>query len=87
MILELPIPPKSQREHIIRQACGDMLSPKNIIRLAESEVLSPAVVNRAAGVIRLVQNQLDNSTATQSLEFLINNTLQAQRHPVIPQSG
>ncbi|NLY63700.1 MAG: AAA family ATPase [Alcaligenaceae bacterium] len=55
MILELPIPPKSQREKII-QALGNSLLDQDITkRMAESTALAPAVINRAIKVIAPLQ--------------------------------
>jgi SpoVK/Ycf46/Vps4 family AAA+-type ATPase len=50
-VLELPVPPKSHRERIIRTTCASVLAEPDIKRLAACEELAPAVVNRAAQVV------------------------------------
>jgi len=51
MVIELTVPPRSQRAHIIRSACGDLLAERDVERLAHSDALTPAVIQRAARVI------------------------------------
>ncbi len=80
MVIELPVPPKKQRERIIQKACGDLLDTKAVARLAECETLAPAVVTRAASVVCSIRDELDEIGAAQAVELLISNTLQAQGH-------
>jgi transitional endoplasmic reticulum ATPase len=83
MVIELPIPPRQQRERILSAVCGDVLAPRAIARIAESEVLAPAVAARAAAVVRSIQSRLGTPASGEALERLIGNTLQAQGHPAI----
>lgn len=83
MVFELPIPPKHQREKILRQACGDIVNDKGVARIAESEVLAPAVVTRAASVVRTIFDELGQERSTAAIEHLISNTLGAQGHQPI----
>ncbi|MDR0379283.1 MAG: AAA family ATPase [Candidatus Accumulibacter sp.] len=80
MMLELPVPPKRVREGILREACGDLLKPTAIARVAESECLTPAVVTRAASVAALVRGELGPEKSAAAFESLINGTLEAQGH-------
>lgn len=80
LIVELPIPPQDRREHILRTAAGDLLDAPRLARLARIEVLSPAVVARAAHVVRCVRDQLPGEQAPQAVERLIATTLKAQGH-------
>ena len=80
MVFELPVPPKRQRQRILHQSCGDLLSPAGIARIAESEALAPAVVTRAAAAVRAIGNELGTTNTAAALERLISNTLQAQGH-------
>ncbi len=87
MVFELPVPPRSQREKIIRQSCGDMVDAAGTLSLAEVEELAPAVVTRAAAVVQAISveriSQGDALTITQqkqALEHLISNTLELQGH-------
>ena len=79
MVLEVPVPPRQQRERIIRQAGGELISASTVARLAESETLAPALVTQATRVVSAICDQL-GSPATDAVQLLINNTLQAQGH-------
>lgn len=83
MVFELGVPPKRHREHIIMEACADMLDATAIARIAESETLAPAVVARAASVVRTIRTELGAPGTSKAVEMLIANTLVAQGHPAI----
>ena len=83
MIIELPVPPKKQRERIIRAACLDLLDAPHVSRIAESESLAPAVVTRAASVVHSIREELGENGAAVAVELLIGNTLEAQGHKAI----
>lgn len=85
IVIELPVPPKTKRVQIIREACADMVDASTLERMAESNTLSPAVVSRAASVVRAVKETMGPSGVAQALEFLINNTLEAQGHKALRQ--
>jgi len=80
MVIELPIPPKQQRKKIVQAACGDMLDAVSVARIAEVENLSPAVISRAASVIRCIEGEIDKSKLSSAIEYLVSNTLEAQGH-------
>lgn len=87
MVFELTVPPKKQRQRIVQETCDDLLDAADAARLAEIETLAPAVVTRAAAVVRAVGRQLssngkplDAAQKTKALEHLISNTLEAQGH-------
>lgn len=83
MVLELPLPPKKQRERILLNSCGNLLSAGHIARIAEAEHLAPAVVAKTIAVISSIQEELDSDARARAFEQLINNTLEAQGHPPI----
>lgn len=83
MVIELPIPPRQQRELILTATCGDLIDARAVARIAESEVLAPAVAARAASVVRSINDKLGAHASKQAVERLIGNTLQAQGHPAI----
>lgn len=80
MVFELPVPPRKQREEIIAKACSDLLDASSVARIAEAESLAPAVITRAAGVVRSIREALGEAGAASATELLISNTLQAQGH-------
>ena len=83
MVFELPVPPKKQRERIIQEACVGMLDAASIARIAESESLAPALVTKAASVVRSIQGELGEAGSAQAIELLIGSTLTAQGHKPI----
>ena len=83
MMFELPVPPKKQRERILLDTCSDLLDAPSLARIADSESLSPAVVTRAASVVRSIRDELDPIGITSAFELLIANTLEAQGHKPI----
>jgi transitional endoplasmic reticulum ATPase len=78
MVLELPVPPKSQRERIVRASAGDFLNETTISQLANADGLTPAVITRAASVIRLIKDQLPADRLSTAMSHLVSNTMQAQ---------
>lgn len=84
MTFELPIPPKAKRAQIIQAACGNLLDEQTANRLAESEKLAPAVVTRAASVVKSIQQVLGEQGASEAMAHLVGNTMQAQGHHVPP---
>ena len=80
MVIEMPVPPRSQRERIVRDACAGVLDDVAIRRIASSSELAPAVVSRAASVVRTIGDRLDAAGAGRAVEFLIDQSLEAQGH-------
>jgi len=83
MVFELPVPPKKQRESIIREACSGLLDASSVARIAESQTLAPAVVAKAASVVLTIRDELGEAGAADALERLIGNTLETQGHQPI----
>ncbi len=80
LVFELPVPPRRQRRGIVQRECAGLLDDAAIERMSAVETLAPAVVARAARVVRCVQDELREEPASQALERLVNNTLLAQGH-------
>lgn len=80
MVFEVPVPAKRQRERILLDSCSDILDPEGMARIAESDVLAPAVVTRAASVVRSIREDLGEEGSAAAFELLIGNTLEAQGH-------
>ncbi|MGO4579949.1 AAA family ATPase [Cupriavidus sp. 2TAF22] len=87
MVFELPVPPRKQRARIIETACAGLLDGHAVARLAESEELAPAVVTRAASVVRAIHEDLGPQGAATAMELLIGNTLEAQGHAPLRRSA
>lgn len=80
MVFELPVPPKSQRERILQDNCGDLLDAVSISRIAEAEKLAPAVITKASSVVRTIRDELGHAGTGAAFERLICNVLEAQGH-------
>lgn len=89
LVLELPVPPRQVRDSIARASVGALVGAETLAALAASAVLAPAVLTRAAAVLRQVQQQagVDSARLPQdsALLDLVNQTLRAQGHPTIPE--
>ena len=83
VIIELPVPPRRQRQRILNRYCADLLPAATIQRILNSEVLAPAVAARTANVISRIQNDLPEGQVGTLFERLLNHTLTAQRYPEI----
>lgn len=85
MVIEMPVPPRKQRERIVREACAGVLDDTAIRRISSSPQLAPAVVSRAADVVRTIGSRLDSASAARAVEFLIDQSLEAQGHDSLRQ--
>lgn len=86
LVLELPVPPRRQRERILVEQCADLLPPARLARIADCEGLAPAVVTRAAGVVAEIRDTMSDARAAQAFEMLLSNTLTAQGQPPLARS-
>ena len=80
MIIKLTVPPKKQRQKIIRASCSKLLGEQDIERISAVDALSPAIVTRAGSVINAIKDKLAETDQAPALELIINNTLEAQGH-------
>ena len=80
VVLEMPLPRGRQRERLLDEACGDLINATTRNRLVEARGLAPAVVQRAARVVRTIQDVLPANRTSAILEQLIESTLEAQGH-------
>jgi len=87
VVVEFPVPPRHQREKILRKACPNGLGEAHVRALAQSEHLAPAVMTRAARVVQTIREELPGEAAPAALRRLIDSTLEAQGHPALPRMG
>ena len=80
MIVKMPVPPRRQRQKIIRASCSDLLEERDIERLSAVDTLAPAVVTRASSVVAAIRDEVTQAEQAPALELIINNTLEAQGH-------
>lgn len=80
VVIEMGVPPRSQRKEIIDQACKGLLSDPARQRLAALECLTPAIVTRAASVVGTLQGVMPANQSETAVECLIEGVLAAQGH-------
>ena len=80
MMIEVPVPPRGQRERTNRSICGDLVDEATLARISDCEALAPAVVARATSVVRTVSAEMNRQQASAATERLIDNILAAQGH-------
>lgn len=80
VVLELGVPPKTDRERIAVAACGDLVDAMSLRRLVAAETLAPAVVTRAAAVVHAIRDRLPAARASHAVCQLVEATLVAQGH-------
>lgn len=86
MFFELPSPPKKQRQNILQAACGDYLDAATSARIVEADNLTPAVIARAASVIRSLEGKIDKSKLSGTIQHLVSSTLEGQGYRPILQN-
>lgn len=84
MVLELPVPPRTQRAKIINGASEGLLDASAVNLLAAAEGLAPAVVTRAAALVQSIRDELDPRDVAAAMKHLIDSTLEAQGHRPTP---
>ncbi len=86
LVLELPNPPRKQRERIIRDASGDRLGQALVKKLVEHEEMTPAVVTRAVQIGRGLHPRSSRALDA-TVETLVSATLKAQGFVTLDQSA
>lgn len=85
LVIEMKAPPLPQRRAMLSEQCGEMLDAGQIGRIARLETITPAVVTRAANVVRRMSVAKGSQAA--ALETLLDGTLTAQGHKTIEQES
>ncbi len=80
--LELKVPPQAAREAQLKDL-PIAVAPQTLARLAEHPQLTPAVIQRAAGVVATVAAATPGLDASRQLEAIVNQTLRAQGHAAL----
>ena len=82
IVLEMNVPPRSQRLRMLKDRCGDLIDDKTLDQIADCKHLSPAIIDRAKAVMS--RNTGDgNSDGSHQFLHLINQTLHAQGYKKI----
>jgi len=80
-IMEVPIPPKTQRDRILKQQIGKLVTPELIGKLAGIEHLAPALVTRARSVIQSIGREIPKDKRDAAFTQIIGGILKAQGRP------
>ena len=80
LVIEVPVPPASQRERLLANGAPECIPEEVIHRLARVDTLAPAVADRAMRVVASVAADLPEETHADTLETVIEGTLRAQGH-------
>lgn len=80
MIFEMPVPSRKQRETLIQKSCNGFASKKTVDKIAQVEVLTPAVITRASSVVREAFSNRPKIEKERAFEKLVSCTLEAQGH-------
>lgn len=81
VVIEVPVPPASTRRRILAEVLGDLqINQDTLERLAGCEVLAPAVVSRAAEVVRRTAERRKRSQDEAALLGLLDQSLRAMGH-------
>ena len=84
VVMEVPVPPRDQREKIILSQTGNALSAPVLRALSEHTQLSPAVVARAARVAQApARTRAAKAAVPATLLNLVNQTLKVQGLPPV----
>lgn len=81
MVLEVPVPPRSERTRLVSAAVGDLVGEELANRIASVKTIAPAVLARAANVVRRAGGEVSVSRRAGALTRLLGDTLTAQGHP------
>lgn len=77
LVINLPNPPRAQREQIIRDCSGDKLGNELVEKLIDHEHATPAVITRAVRIARSL-NPRAGKKLDATVECLVDSTLKAQ---------
>lgn len=84
VVIELPNPPLDARKDIIRSAVEGLgIGESTVQRISENANVTPAIVSRAANVIRSASTTRAQESTSRALLQLANSTLRAQGHPAM----
>lgn len=81
------MPPRQQREALLKQACDATLAPGDLAQLVSHRAVTPAVIERATNITDSLADRKDGQKRAQYLMFLTKNTLKVQGHTPIKQKN
>jgi SpoVK/Ycf46/Vps4 family AAA+-type ATPase len=82
LTIEMPIPKKEKRAHIIKKYSNNLLHKKSIELLAENKNIAPALITRTTKVV----SSIDSKDSNKAFIHILNNTLKSQGYEEIKKS-
>lgn len=83
-VVELPIPGRRQRQKIIQESVGRLVSDSCVKNLADDERLAPASITSASRILKEVGSSLSESSREAAFEHLLSLGLEAHGKRGIP---
>lgn len=80
MVIEMPSPSRTRMRTLVQEVAGDLMKPAAMARLAEAANLAPAVITRAAQIVRAVRQDIGDERTEEAMRLLVDGTLVAQGH-------
>lgn len=82
LVIEATVPKRKQREKILQDETGTLLSHETIRALSGDKNLAPAVITRSASVLHEIRSDLSSAALDGAFHQLVSQTLSAQGHLV-----
>lgn len=79
-VIELRVPGRRQRQEILEESAGEFVSASCIKVVASNEQLAPAIITKAAGILKEVSPVLSRSSFDSVFQQLLSQDLKAQGH-------
>ena len=80
MVIEVPVPPRRERERLLKERYADLIDDRRASQLAQSGDLAPALISRAADTVRFIKERVDPGMVGDAFQLLIDGALRAQGH-------
>lgn len=84
MVFEMPAPSARQLRNLVKKAVGDTVPAEVVAEVSENKHATPAVLARAANVVRTISSDLSPEHRAGAFRMLVNGTLTAQGHKALP---
>ena len=84
MVFEMPAPSGRQLRNLVQKVAGDTLPAQVVSEVADLKHVTPAVLARAANVVRTISSGLSPEHRAGAFRMLVNGTLTAQGHKASP---
>lgn len=84
MVFEMPAPSARQLRNLVQKVAGDTLPAEVVSEVSDLKYVTPAVLTRAANVVRAISSGLSPEHRAGAFRMLVTGTLTAQGHDAPP---